>query len=70
MDEYRAHHPDDWPFPDEVLAETMAFQMWLLGYRINDLGRIAGRSLRRDLRRLYDTIDEHRDHALLRWWWS
>ena len=67
---YRSEYPEDGVLPDDVLTETWAFQRAVLGYRIGDLGRMAGRGLRRDLARLDGFMDRHRDHALLRWWWS
>ena len=67
---YRIEHPEDGVLPDDVLTETFMFQRVILRYRIEDVGRVARRELRRDLARLDEFMDRHRDHALLRWWWS
>ena len=67
---YRLDHPEDDVLPDDVLTETFMFQRAVLSYRIEDLGRVARRQLRADLARLDAFMDAHRDHALLRWWWS
>ena len=67
---YRDEYPEEWQFPDEVVTGTFHYARAVLGYRIEDLGRVAGRGLRRDLARLDAFIVRKRDQALRRWWRS
>ncbi len=70
LDRYRIEYPEDDVLPDDVVTDTFHFARAVLGYRIADLGEVAGRELRTDLARLDAFMDRHRDNALLRWWWS
>ena len=70
LDRYREEYPEEWQFPDEVVTETFHYARAVLGYRIEDLGRVAGRELRKDLARLDAFLFWKRDRALHRWWWS
>lgn len=65
---FRAENPEWSCCDDETVKETLAYQLAVLGYRIEETSWMVRWYFRRDLKRIRSKLRQKRDEAMERYW--